>query len=62
VTPRGTAEFWITIGEQDCGPRSPAAAPGCRREFWITIGEQDCGGNGYGTETTRLVLAYGFGA
>jgi RimJ/RimL family protein N-acetyltransferase len=31
-------------------------------EFWITIGEQDCWGKGYGTETTRLVLAYGFAA
>jgi RimJ/RimL family protein N-acetyltransferase len=31
-------------------------------EYWITIGEQDCWGKGYGTETTRLVLAYGFTA
>jgi RimJ/RimL family protein N-acetyltransferase len=29
-------------------------------EFWILIGEKDCWGKGYGTETTRLVLDYGF--
>ncbi|HLZ07860.1 MAG TPA: GNAT family protein [Chloroflexota bacterium] len=29
-------------------------------EFGIMIGETDCWGKGYGTETTRLVLDYGF--
>ena len=29
-------------------------------EFGIMIGEKDCWGRGYGTETTRLVLDYGF--
>jgi RimJ/RimL family protein N-acetyltransferase len=31
-----------------------------RAEFRIIIGERDCWGRGYGTETTRLVLEYGF--
>jgi RimJ/RimL family protein N-acetyltransferase len=31
-------------------------------EFDIRIGEKDCWGRGYGTETTRLVLDYGFTA
>lgn len=31
-------------------------------EFGILIGEKDCWGKGYGTETTRLVLDYGFTA
>jgi RimJ/RimL family protein N-acetyltransferase len=29
-------------------------------EFGIMIGEKECWGRGYGTEVTRLVLAYGF--
>jgi RimJ/RimL family protein N-acetyltransferase len=29
-------------------------------EFGILIGEKDCWGKGYGTETARLVLGYGF--
>lgn len=29
-------------------------------EFGILIGEHDCWGKGYGTETTRLILDYGF--
>lgn len=29
-------------------------------EFGILIGEKDCWGKGYGTETTRLMLDYGF--
>jgi RimJ/RimL family protein N-acetyltransferase len=29
-------------------------------DFGILIGETDCWGKGYGTETTRLVLEYGF--
>jgi RimJ/RimL family protein N-acetyltransferase len=29
-------------------------------EFDIRIGEKDCWGKGYGTETTRLMLDYGF--
>jgi RimJ/RimL family protein N-acetyltransferase len=29
-------------------------------EFGIMIGEKECWGKGYGTETTRLVLEYGF--
>src|SRR5439155_4459284 len=29
-------------------------------EFGILIGEKDCWGKGYGTETTRLMLQYGF--
>lgn len=29
-------------------------------EFGIMIGEKDCWGKGYGTEATRLMLAYGF--
>ncbi len=28
--------------------------------YSIAIGEKDCWGKGYGTETTRLLLAYGF--
>jgi RimJ/RimL family protein N-acetyltransferase len=31
-------------------------------EFAILIGEKDCWGKGYGTETTRLMLDYGFTA
>jgi RimJ/RimL family protein N-acetyltransferase len=31
-------------------------------EFGILIGEKDCWGKGYGTETTSLVLDYGFTA
>jgi|DewCreStandDraft_1066081.scaffolds.fasta_scaffold03385_4 RimJ/RimL family protein N-acetyltransferase len=31
-------------------------------EFGLLIGERDCWGQGYGTETTRLVLDYGFTA
>ncbi len=31
-------------------------------EFGILIGAKDCWGKGYGTETTRLVLDYGFSA
>jgi RimJ/RimL family protein N-acetyltransferase len=31
-------------------------------EFDIRIGEKDCWGKGYGTETTRLMLDYGFTA
>src|ERR1044072_2395961 len=31
-------------------------------EFGILIGEKDCWGKGYGTETARLVLDYGFNA
>lgn len=30
-------------------------------EFGIMIGEKDCWGKGYGTETARLMLDYGFG-
>jgi RimJ/RimL family protein N-acetyltransferase len=33
-----------------------------RAEFGITIGEKDCWGKGYGTETARLMLDYGFTA
>jgi len=33
-----------------------------RAEFGLRIGEKDCWGKGYGTEVTRLVLGYGFGA
>ena len=29
-------------------------------EFGIMIGEKDCWGQGYGTETARLMLDYGF--
>jgi diamine N-acetyltransferase len=29
--------------------------------YGILLGEKDCWGKGYGTETTRLMLAYGFG-
>ena len=29
-------------------------------EFGIMIGERDCWGKGYGTETTHLMLGYGF--
>ena len=31
-------------------------------EFGLMIGEKECWGKGYGTETTRLVLEYGFTA
>ncbi len=31
-------------------------------EFGILIGEKDCWGKGYGTETARLMLEYGFTA
>ena len=31
-------------------------------EFGILIGEKECWGKGYGTETTRLMLDYGFNA
>jgi RimJ/RimL family protein N-acetyltransferase len=31
-------------------------------EFGILIGEKDCWGRGYGTETARLILDYGFTA
>ncbi len=30
--------------------------------FGLLIGEKDCWGRGYGTETTRLMLRYGFGS
>lgn len=33
-----------------------------RAGFGIVIGEQDCWGRGYGTETARLMLDYGFTA
>ncbi len=33
-----------------------------RAEFGIMIGEKDCWGRGYGTETARLTLDYGFTA
>jgi RimJ/RimL family protein N-acetyltransferase len=33
-----------------------------RAEFGIMLGEKDCWGKGYGTETTRLMLDYGFTA
>lgn len=33
-----------------------------RADFGISIGEADCFNKGYGTETTRLMLEYGFGA
>ncbi|MGH2585745.1 MAG: GNAT family N-acetyltransferase [Dehalococcoidia bacterium] len=33
-----------------------------RADFGILIGEKDCWGKGYGTETTRLLLDYGFTA
>lgn len=33
-----------------------------RAEFSIAIGETDCWGKGYGTETARLMLDYGFTA
>lgn len=33
-----------------------------RASFGILIGEQDCWGKGYGTETVRLMLDYGFNA
>ncbi|MGD9894878.1 MAG: GNAT family N-acetyltransferase [Dehalococcoidia bacterium] len=33
-----------------------------RAEFVIWLGEKDCWGKGYGTETTRLLLNYGFSA
>ena len=29
-------------------------------EYYILIGEKDCWGQGYGTEVTKLVVAYGF--
>lgn len=29
-------------------------------EFWINLGARDCWGKGYGSETTRLILVYGF--
>jgi RimJ/RimL family protein N-acetyltransferase len=31
-------------------------------EYTVLIGEKDCWGKGYGTETTRLLLDYGFTA
>lgn len=34
----------------------------CTAEFSILIGEKDCWGRRYGTETTRLMLDYGFTA
>jgi RimJ/RimL family protein N-acetyltransferase len=34
--------------------------PRSRAEFVIFLGERDCWGKGYGTETTRLMLDYGF--
>jgi diamine N-acetyltransferase len=34
----------------------------CTAEFVIGIGEADCRGQGYGTETTRLMLDYAFTA
>jgi diamine N-acetyltransferase len=33
-----------------------------RANFGIVLGEKDCWGKGYGTETARLVLDYGFTA
>jgi len=33
-----------------------------RADFGILLGEKDCWGKGYGTETTRLMLDYGFTA
>jgi RimJ/RimL family protein N-acetyltransferase len=33
-----------------------------RAEFGIMLGEKDCWGKGYGTETARLMLDYGFTA
>ncbi len=48
---------WRPIGDAglfDLDDRNQTA------EFGIFIGESDCWGRGYGTETARLVLDYGF--
>ena len=34
----------------------------CTAEFVIFLGERECWGKGYGTETARLILDYGFTA
>lgn len=31
-------------------------------EYFILIGDKECWGRGYGTETTRLIVDYGFGS
>jgi RimJ/RimL family protein N-acetyltransferase len=43
-----------TIGLHGISPKDHSAS------FGIAIGEKEYWGNGYGTEATRLILAYGF--
>lgn len=59
-------QVWFTLYKR--APLRPIGITGLREieplqrsaEFVIFIGEQDCWGKGYGTETARLLLDYGF--
>lgn len=61
-------QVWFTIYER--ATLRPLGITGLRdidhaqrtAEFVIFIGERDCWGRGYGTETARLILDYGFTA
>jgi diamine N-acetyltransferase len=60
--------IWFTIVEP--GNDRPVGFCGVRdinqmhrtAEYFITVGEADCRGKGYGTEATRMTLAYAFDA
>lgn len=63
-----TDQVWFVVNERSTmrpigisGLRDIDHARG-RAEFVIFLGAQDCWGKGYGTETTRLMLNYGFSA
>lgn len=61
-------EVWFTVYER--ATLRPLGIAGLRdvdhrhrtAELVIFLGEKDCWGKGYGTETTRLILDYGFTA
>jgi RimJ/RimL family protein N-acetyltransferase len=65
---RATDQVWFTVYERTS--LRPIGIAGLRdidrlhrsAEFVIFIGEQDCWGKGYGAETARLLLDYGFTA
>jgi diamine N-acetyltransferase len=65
---RAADQVWFTVYERT--PLRPIGIAGLRdidrlhrtAEFVIFIGEKDCWGKGYGTETARLLLDYGFSA
>jgi RimJ/RimL family protein N-acetyltransferase len=68
ATDAAAGAIWFTVYER--AALRPLGIAGLRdidhahgtAEFVVFLGEKDCWGKGYGTETTRLLLDYGFTA